>query len=462
MDRRIAIRATLLALQCALLAPANAQPYAGAIAKDGSGSGSGSWIGYMFGGNAASGTNSAVTAGSSNVAGALGAFIGAGTSNQATGISSLVIGGFDNRATAIDAMVGAGAGNRATGLRSVVIGGGYNLASGDFSFIGGGGRDGTVSTAAGTTSLDHIAAGKWSTIAGGKGNRAGAAASHTGATVGGGEQNQAVNVDATVAGGTLNVASGTYSAIAGGQGNVASGSGAAVGGGIGNSASGTAAAVPGGNLNSASGNYSFAAGRRAKSIHDGAITFADSSNFDFSSTAANQFSVRATGGVRFVTAVDGTGAPTAGVTLPAGSGSWTTLSDRAAKQDFARVDDEWVLARLMAMPVYTWRYRAEVSGALHMGPTAQDFHAAFGLGDSDTRIATVDADGVALAAIAALARKVEQRNATLAEQDRELAALESRVGELEVAQTDVRALKAALRALLQDHRGAVTPASLKR
>ena len=452
MLARLSIRIGVMAVQVALLAPAAAQSPSGAIAKDGSGTGSGSWIGYMFGSNQASGTNSAVTAGSSNIAGALGAFVGAGTANQAAGVSSLVIGGFDNRATAVDSMVGAGAGNRAAGLRSVVIGGGYNLASGDFSFIGGGGRDGTTSTAAGSTSLDHVAAGKWSTIAGGKGNRAGTSATHTGATVGGGEQNQAINVDATVAGGTSNVASGTYAAIAGGQGNAASGSGAAVGGGIGNTASGLAATIPGGNLNTAAGNYSFAAGRRAKSVHTGAITFADSSNFDFSSAAANEFAVRATGGVRLVTAVDGTGAPTAGVSLAPGSGSWTTLSDRAAKRDLERVDDDWVLARLLDMPVYTWRYRSEVSGALHMGPTAQDFHAAFGLGDSDTRIATVDADGVALAAIGALARKVEERRNTLAAQDRELSALESQLADLERAQGDVSALKAAVRALLRDPR----------
>jgi len=34
---------------------------------------------------------------------------------------------------------------------------------------------------------------------------------------------------------------------------------------------------------------------------------------------------------------------------------------------------------------------------LHLGPVAQDFHAAFGLGADDKHIATVDADGVALA-----------------------------------------------------------------
>ena len=41
---------------------------------------------------------------------------------------------------------------------------------------------------------------------------------------------------------------------------------------------------------------------------------------------------------------------------------------------------------------------------------AQDFHAAFGLGTDDKHIATVDADGVALAAIQGLNEKTEVRS----------------------------------------------------
>ena len=43
-----------------------------------------------------------------------------------------------------------------------------------------------------------------------------------------------------------------------------------------------------------------------------------------------------------------------------------------------------------------------------MGPTAQDFRAAFGLGDDDISIAVVDADGANLAAVQALARRTEK------------------------------------------------------
>ena len=62
------------------------------------------------------------------------------------------------------------------------------------------------------------------------------------------------------------------------------------------------------------------------------------------------------------------------------------------------------------MAVQTWAY-TNSAGVRHLGPVAQDFKAAFGLGSSDKHIATVDADGVALAAIQGLNQKVEQQRA---------------------------------------------------
>ena len=56
----------------------------------------------------------------------------------------------------------------------------------------------------------------------------------------------------------------------------------------------------------------------------------------------------------------------------------------------------------------------------HLGPTAQDFRAAFGLGHNDTTISSVDAPGVALAAIQGLNAKLEAR---VAQQAREIAEL---------------------------------------
>ena len=48
----------------------------------------------------------------------------------------------------------------------------------------------------------------------------------------------------------------------------------------------------------------------------------------------------------------------------------------------------------------------------HISPIAQDFSAAFGVGEDDTHINTVDADGVALAAIQGLYHLVQQKDAT--------------------------------------------------
>ncbi|UCH61958.1 MAG: hypothetical protein JSU77_09115 [Fidelibacterota bacterium] len=125
------------------------------------------------------------------------------------------------------------------------------------------------------------------------------------ATIGGGHDNIADGSRATISGGKANQASGYKSFIGGGHGNQASGWKATIGGGNANLASGWNATVPGGNSNVAGGGFSFAAGRRAKANHDGAFVWADTTDEDFASTAANQFLIRASGGVGIGTANPG-------------------------------------------------------------------------------------------------------------------------------------------------------------
>ena len=84
--------------------------------------------------------------------------------------------------------------------------------------------------------------------------------------------------------------------------------------------------------------------------------------------------------------------------------AYITGSDRTAKEMITPVSSEEVLAKVAALPIATWRFKGQTDG-MHMGPMAQDFHAAFGLGNTESGIYTVDADGVALAAIQALARE---------------------------------------------------------
>ncbi len=117
------------------------------------------------------------------------------------------------------------------------------------------------------------------------------------------------------------------------------------------------------------------------------------------------------------------------------AGTLTQNSDRNNKEDIEAIDPQAVLARLTALPLYRWSYKGEQ--ARHIGPMAQDFHAAFGLGDTDKGIAMVDPDGVALAAIQAVARE----NQLLKEQ---LAALQA---EREAQQQQLVQLQQALQTL---------------
>ena len=70
------------------------------------------------------------------------------------------------------------------------------------------------------------------------------------------------------------------------------------------------------------------------------------------------------------------------------------------------VDGYEILERLAALPISTWNYQWDQPSVRHLGPMAQDFAAAFGLGDDDRKIHQVDANGVAMVAIQALYRRV--------------------------------------------------------
>jgi hypothetical protein len=107
------------------------------------------------------------------------------------------------------------------------------------------------------------------------------------------------------------------------------------------------------------------------------------------------------------------------------------LSDARAKQDFRPIDGRQVLLLLRAVPINTWRYRADTTGERHIGPTAQDFFAAFGLGGDAYHIAPLDANGVALAAIQELDRMVAERDARIAALEHQQAQISERLARLE-------------------------------
>lgn len=114
------------------------------------------------------------------------------------------------------------------------------------------------------------------------------------------------------------------------------------------------------------------------------------------------------------------------------SGVLTELSDVNAKQDIEPVDGRGILDKLDNLEISEWSYK-DAPGDRHVGPMAQDFHAAFGLGHTDTGIATLDSSGIALAAIKALIQENEglkQRIVELEQQNNRVSKLEAIVDRL--------------------------------
>jgi hypothetical protein len=405
-------------------------------------------------GNSTFGDNVTIAGGANNNSSGPGATISGGRYNGSEGFGATIAGGTRNRAANRYATVGGGANNRASGLGAFVGGGGGgevdetysdgapNVASGDWSVVGGG---------AGNTS-----SGDKATVDGGLAN----IASGQIATVGGGERNVSSEMAATIGGGSFNTNSGSYAVIGGGReniiaahssfGTVAGGTendigidslASTIGGGFNNNiasnsfystiaggnnnniaANTSYATIPGGEDNAAT-HYAFAAGRRAKANHTGAFVWGDSSDADVLSTNDNSLTFRASGGVR----VFSDGGLSAGVYLAPGSGTWSSLSDRNAKENFTPADARKILDKVAALPLASWNYKAQDKSIRHLGPVAQDFHTAFGVGESDRTITTVDADGVALAAIQGLNQKLEEK---LEAKDAELRGLKCQVDEL--------------------------------
>ncbi|AYK08634.1 tail fiber domain-containing protein [Brevibacillus laterosporus] len=96
--------------------------------------------------------------------------------------------------------------------------------------------------------------------------------------------------------------------------------------------------------------------------------------------------------------------------------NYTPLSDKNTKENFSDVNTLEILGKLVSMQIQSWNYKEDSSDKRHIGPTAQDFHAAFGLNGDDNRlISSIDLQGVALAAIQGLNEKNEKLKAENAE-----------------------------------------------
>jgi hypothetical protein len=115
-------------------------------------------------------------------------------------------------------------------------------------------------------------------------------------------------------------------------------------------------------------------------------------------------------------------------------GVWTNGSSREFKHGFAPVDKSEILEKLAQLPVTQWQYHGE-DGVQHIGPVAEDFRAAFGLGHDERYITTIDADGVALAAIQGLYEVVKEKECEIEElrnqKEQEITELREKLARLE-------------------------------
>ena len=246
----------------------------------------------------------------------------------------------------------------------------------------------------------HLARGKYSVISGGGGYHPADSNSALGdhSFIGGGKQNRANGPWSAVVGGAINSTANQYDFIGGGTRNVASG-------GI--------TSILGGKYNSATGWCAVAGGTAAKSNHAGSIVLAanwiPSGGADSVRSGGNeQMVLRADGGM-YITNSGGVATyntsrlinTSTGGYLSA-SGNWVDFSDRDGKENFTEIDNQEVLEKIVELDVTRWNYKTEGSDVQHIGPVAQDFHEAFGLGQDDKSISGLDRSGVALAAIKAL------------------------------------------------------------
>jgi hypothetical protein len=440
-------------------------------------------------GNIASGNVAVVTGGDLNMATNFHSTVGGGNQNKAWGDAATVSGGNVNTASGAFGTVGGGDRNLADGPYATVGGGHFNEVKGSMGgstlggTIAGGESNGIIASAHSTIGggvnnyIDGSAFGKYATIGGGIGNESFA----TYSTISGGEDNligSSAGWGAIGGGGGNRIWSNDhYSTIGGGHGNVME-------------VGATRSTIPGGESNvvAAACSYAFAAGRRANANHTGAFVWADSTDADFDSTRNDEFNIRAAGGVRIQSnrgiALNDANAPlitrgydpfTSGAYAGLGrwglfmepfnlvigipslewrnfevakyeldgshtalatidqagnltiAGTYYPISDRNAKENFASVDRREVLEKVAALPITRWNFKQE-AGVPHLGPVAQDFHAAFSLGTDDRHIATVDADGVALAAIQGLNQKLEEQ---MKQKDTKIAELKERLERLE-------------------------------
>ncbi len=158
----------------------------------------------------------------------------------------------------------------------------------------------------------------------------------------------------------------------------------------------------------ASGIYSIALGSGANTNgKDGSVVIGDDSYFQTAYSAAdNQLTMRFSGGYRLWSSYPDS---TAGVYMRHGQSGWSNYCNRDMKENFEPIDVEQILEKIGRMPITKWNYKKTDPNEKYIGPTAQDFYAAFQLNGTDSLgINTISMDGINMAGIQALEKRTSE------------------------------------------------------
>jgi hypothetical protein len=175
----------------------------------------------------------------------------------------------------------------------------------------------------------------------------------------------------------------------------------------------------------ASGSYSLATGFRATASGDnttamgnyvstnsngGSFILGDISTTTITcSTTRNEITMRFAGGYRLFTSSD----LSTGVTLAAGGGSWSSVSDSTKKENIIKADGELFLTNLSRLKIGSWNYKTQDKNYRHYGPMAQEIFYYYGKDEygeigNDTTLASADMDGIMMICLQALEKRTEE------------------------------------------------------
>lgn len=416
---------------------------------------------------------SVISGGKNNTATDKNNTIGGGENNRTQYDYSTIAGGKNNLTGDVGTFIGGGQNNSAYGVNSSIGGGNNNNTAGDNGAIAGGKRNVTDAAALnsfiGSGDSNYIYA-THGVISGGYRNIINPNAFYS--SIGGGANNLIEKTHSFIGGGINNWSRGLYSSVLGGNSNEAGGDYSTVLNGSANVAGGSYSLSAGKNCENQHNyvamftdgqterfnsrvssqfmirmtNGMFITQEDTSSINEGFVQIRSRAALpnlliDQVNTTANYARIRlrtiqnktnywdiaaqsvsgefniyrnGTGDVLSLTPTSATNLllMSNGARLTTG-GTWTNSSDRNVKDKIEQIDENYILSQLVKMPVTMWHYKTEQPEVMHIGPMAQDFKAAFNVGDSDRSIATVDADGINMAAIKALYHQLQSANAEI-------------------------------------------------